>query len=177
MTLILGSLVSRSLWHMVWIIRMNFNVWPTVPPSLKRATIHEMTWIDWMNLMYLIILCIATNPRTHPDETEGVVTWHHAVLASVNPPEGRSQYQHHNRVRDPMCAMSQRQVEGAPTDTNQKGWSRSWKWGLVRTLKKRQMSNISVFKVFYGGFRTVISEFGVKKTLNLFLALVTVVTV
>ena len=39
------------------------------------------------------------------------------------------------------------------------------------------MSNISVFKVFYGGFRTVISEFGVKKTLNLFLALVTVVTV
>ena len=56
-----------------------------------------------------------------PGVTEGVVTWHHAVLASVNPPKGRSQYQHHNRVRDPMCAMSQRQVEGAPTDTNQKG--------------------------------------------------------
>ena len=73
-----------------------------------------------MNLMYLTLLplCIATNPRTHPGETEGVVTWHHAVLASVNPPRREIAVP---TPQHPMCAMSQRQVEGAPTDTNQKG--------------------------------------------------------
>ena len=71
-----------------------------------------------------------------------------------------------------MCAMSQRQVEGAPTDTNLKGWSRSWKWGLGWTLKKSQMSNFSYFRVFSGGFWIVMSEFRVKKIFNLFLALV-----
>ena len=60
-----------------------------------------------------------------------------------------------------ICAMSQCQVEG--TDTNQKGWSRSWKWGLGRALKKSQMSNFSVFKVFSGRFWVVISEFESKK--------------
>ena len=144
---------------------MNFSVWPTIPPSLEgQPYMQDMYWLNEYDVsfieIYYLLPILPIGPPS-PGETEGVVTWHHAVLASVNPPDGRSQYQHHNRVRDPMCAMSQRQVEGAPTDTNQKGWSRSWKRGLGRTLKKSQMSNSLVFKVFSGGFWIVISEFGV----------------
>ena len=51
-----------------------------------------------------------------------------------------------------MCAMSQRQVEGAPTDTNQKGWARSKKWVLDRTLKKVKCPNIQFLKLFLVDF-------------------------
>ena len=59
-----------------------------------------------------------------------------------------------------MCAMSQRQVEGAPTDTNQKGCSRSRKLVIRAT---NPTFNFSVFNVFSSRFWIVMSEFGVKK--------------